>query len=304
VLLLSFGTAETLDDVPDYLARVRGGHVPSPELIAEFQRRFARVGGSPLNAITRAQAAALQEALNAGQGPERYRVTIGMRHAPPFVADGVAELIAGGARRVVGIIMSPQYSPIIMGGYLRAIEEARASLPAAVEITVADAWCDVPEFQEALASRVRDAIVRVPENEQPTLPVFCTAHSLPRAVAEREPGYLQQLQETATAVMDRAGVSSQQWQFAYQSAGHTPEPWLTPDVKDLLPGLRDAGHRAALVVPVQFLADHLEVLYDIDVAAREEAAALGIDLRRTESLNTSPTFIAALAQVVRRELAG
>jgi ferrochelatase len=302
VLLLSFGTAETLDDVPAYLTQVRRGHPPSPELVAELQRRFARVGGSPLNSITRAQAAALQDRLNRDGGPTRYVATIGMRHAPPFVADGLSELVTAGARRIVCIIMSPQYSPLILGGYLRAVDEAHRDLPSDVEITVSGAWYEIPEFQNALAERVRAAVAQVPAEERTHLPVFCTAHSLPRSVAEQEPEYLEQLRDTARAVMERAGLTRDQWQFAYQSAGHTPEPWLTPDVKELLPELRSAGHRTALVVPVQFLADHLEVLYDIDVAARDEAAALGIDLRRTESLNTSPTFIEALVRVTQREL--
>ena len=303
VLLLSFGTAETPDDVPAYLTRVRGGREPGADLVAEFQRRFARVGGSPLNRITRAQAAALQDRLNAENGPSRYVVRIGMRHAPPLVADGLAELVDAGARRIACIIMSPQYSPLIMNGYLRAVEEARRDLHPDAEVTVAGAWHLMPEFQDALAERVRSAIAQVPADEREGLPVFCTAHSLPQSVAEREPVYLQQLRDTARGVMERAGLSEAQWSFAYQSAGHTPEPWLTPDVKDLLPALRNAGHRTALVVPVQFLADHLEVLYDIDVAAREEAAALGIDLRRTESLNTSPMFIEALVRVTQREVA-
>ncbi|HEV2895430.1 MAG TPA: ferrochelatase, partial [Actinomycetota bacterium] len=131
----------------------------------------------------------------------------------------------------------------------------------------------------------------------PAVPVVFTAHSLPRAVVDRDPGYLDQIAETVDAVAERTGLDRGRWQFAYQSAGHSPEEWLKPDLKDLLPGLRDAGHEAVLVVPVQFLADHLEILYDIDVAAREEAEEAGLAFHRIELMNTSPSFIRALADV-------
>jgi protoporphyrin/coproporphyrin ferrochelatase len=304
VLLMTFGTAETLDDVPAYLSSVRGGRPVPEDLVAEMRRRFALVGGSPLTRITREQAAALEDALD-GSGPDSeanvyYRVAVGMRHAPPFIADGLAELARAGAERVIGLVMSPQFSPIIMGGYLRALEAAKSSHPE-IEVTTVGAWHDEPAFVDALAERTREALARLDPAEQPTVQVFFTAHSLPRSVADGEPGYIEQLHETAQLVAQKLGLAPDQWRWAYQSAGHTPEPWLTPDVKDLLPELAAQGHRRVLVVPVQFLADHLEVLYDIDVAAREEAASAGVALDRVESLNTMPVFIEALANVVRRE---
>jgi len=300
VLLMSFGTAAGLDDVPRYLGSVRGGATPPDDLVVEFRRRFERVGGSPLTAITRAQAAALETLLNAEQPrAERYRVRVGMRHAPPFIAESLAAL--GDARRVVAIIMSPQYSPAVMAGYLRAVDDARGSLRNRSEVSVAGPWCGVDLFLDALAERVQEGLDRLPPDERVATPVVFTAHSLPRRVAEAEPGYVQQLKDTASAVAARSGLSSDRWTFAYQSAGHTRDEWLTPDVKDLLPHFRSRGHTRALVAPVQFLADHLEVLYDIDVAAREEAASLGIKLERIEMLNTHPGLIRALAEVVRLE---
>ncbi|MPZ13453.1 MAG: ferrochelatase [Chloroflexi bacterium] len=302
VVLMSFGTAATLDDVPTYLASVRGGR-PAPDgLVAEFRRRFARVGGSPLIRITLEQATALETLLNAeSRHGSRFRVTAGMRHAPPFIRDSLLGLAMEGIRQIIGIILSPQYSPIIMGGYLRAVEEARSILPADVRLVVAGPWHDVPAFPDALAERVVDAMARLPNHERDRLPVLFTAHSIPRSVAEGEPSYIQQLHDTACAVADRLGLPPDRWQLAYQSAGHTTELWLSPDVKDVLPALRTAGHRTALVAPIQFVSDHLEVLYDIDVAAREEAESCGVTLVRTESLNTMPAFVRALADVVRRE---
>jgi ferrochelatase len=301
VLLMSFGTASSVEDVPRYLTKVRGGTPPAAPLIEEFQRRFALVGGSPLIRICREQAAALEAMLNADAlaGP-RHRVTIGMRHSDPTIADGLSGLVAAGARRVVGIVLSPQYSPVVLAGYLRDFDEARAALPDDVETVIAGAWHDEPAFVDALATLVREALARLGDPDD--VPIIFTAHSLPQSMAERDPGYLLQLRDTARAVAQRGGIAPERWSFAYQSAGHTREPWLQPDLVDVLPGLRDAGHRRVLVAPVQFVADHLEVLYDVDVAAREQAEAMGIHLARTASPNAMPGFIAALAAVVKREL--
>src|SRR5206468_7938951 len=144
-----------------------------------------------------------------------------------------------------------------------------------------------------------EALDRLPPDVRQRVPVLLTSHSLPKRVVDREPEYLDQLRETVDAIVERVGLAADRWQFAYQSAGHTPEEWLKPDMKDLMPGLRAAGHRRVLMVPVQFLADHLEILYDIDVAARQEAEAAGLEFHRIESLNCSPLFIEALAEIAR-----
>ncbi len=199
------------------------------------------------------------------------------------------------------MILSPQYSPYIMGGYHRAVDAALETLPG-VDVRVSTAWHLHPLFLDALARRVQEALDRFPAGERERVPVILTAHSLPRPVVDREPNYVEQLQETVRAVVDRCALAPRRWQFAYQSAGHTPEEWLKPDLKDVLPGLRAAGHRDVLVVPVQFLADHLEILYDIDVAAGQEAQEAGLRLHRIESLNTMPLFVDCLAAVARQTL--
>ncbi|HET7768057.1 MAG TPA: ferrochelatase [Chloroflexota bacterium] len=303
VLLMTFGSPATLDDLPAYLSSVRGGRPVGEDVLAEFRRRYVIIGGSPLLRITQAQAAAVEGRLNEEAcAGERYVVGVGMRHAPPLIADALAGLAAQGVKRVAALTMSPQYSPIIMGGYHRAVDAARDRVPG-VEVSVAGAWHQHDGFLDALAERVREALGRLPEEVRDTAPVILTAHSLPKAVVDREPQYLEQLQETVRAIVERVGLADGRWQFAYQSAGHTPEEWLTPDFKDLLPGLAAQGHKHVLFVPTQFLADHLEILYDIDVAAREQAEAHGIAFHRIESLNVSPTFIDALADVARDELA-
>ena len=305
VVLMSFGSAATLDDIPAYLASVRGGRPAPDDLVAEFKSRYKAIGGSPLTRITREQAAALEALLNA-EAPEgaRYRVVVGMRHAAPFVADAFTQLATEGVNRVLAIIMAPQHSPIIMGGYHTAVEEARPLLGPGAPVRVAGAWHDLPAFLDALATRVREALDRLPPRRRDRVCVLFTAHSMPKRVVDREPQYIEMLRETAKAVAQRSGLADERRHFAYQSAAHTPEEWLKPDIADLFPALREAGHRDVLVAPVQFLADHLELLYDIDIAARAQAQEAGLCLHRTESFNVMPAFIRALADVVHRELEG
>jgi protoporphyrin/coproporphyrin ferrochelatase len=299
VLLMTFGSAQTAEEVPGYLRSVRGGGDPDPAVVAEFQRRYEIVGWSPLVRITLEQGDALQRELDRAHGPGRFAVAVGMLHSDPRIDEALRSLARAGAARLIGIVLSPQYSPIIMGGYDRALAAAaRRELPG-VEVRVAGPWHTAPSFVDELAGRVGQALERFAEPDR--VPIIFTAHSLPRPVVDRDRGYIDQLVETIDLVAGRAGLVPERWRFAYQSAGHTPEEWLKPDLKDLLPGLRDAGHEDVLVVPVQFLADHLEILYDIDVAAREEAEEAGLRFHRIDLPNTSPVFIRALAEVVERE---
>jgi ferrochelatase len=293
IVLITSGWAATAVVVRAYRRRVRGGGDADPELVAEFQRRYRLIGWSPLIRITLEQGAELQRLLDATRGPGRYRVEVGMLHSEPRIDEAMARLAVAGVRRLVGIVLSPQWSPVIMGGYRRALDAAAWRLGPDAEVVLAGSWHRTPAFLDALSEKVTQALDRL----GPEVPVLFTAHSLPRAVVDRDPGYLDQIAETIDGVVERTGLDRSRWQFAYQSAGHSPEEWLKPDLKDLLPGLRADGHQAVLVVPVQFLADHLEILYDIDIAAREEAEEAGLAFHRIELMNTSPSFIRALADV-------
>lgn len=294
VLLMTYGSPASLErsDVAAYLGRVRGGREPAADLVTEFTRRYRVIGGSPLIEITRRQASKLEALL-------AWPVEIGMRFSAPSIEDGLRALAGRGVETVVAIILSPQYSPLLMGGYQRRIDEARDALgPSAPDVVVAGAWHDEPAFVEALAGRIRRGLAAL--GDQGGVPVLLTAHSLPRRVADQEPGYLDQLRETAALVAAAAGLAEHQWRFCWQSAGHEPGEWMTPDFADLMPVLATEGARAVLVAPVQFLADHLEVLYDIDIGAREQAEQVGLAFARIESLNEDPGLISALAAVARR----
>jgi ferrochelatase len=295
---MTYGSPASLehDDVREYLARVRRGREPDPELVDEFTRRYRVIGGSPLVEITRAQAAALNGALG-------WPVEIGMRFSEPSIAAGLSALAEAGITKAAAIVLSPQFSPLLMGGYASAIEEARAiSGDGTPDVHVAGAWHQEPAFVAALAAQVAAALaVRSPEDRH-AVRILMTAHSLPRRVAEREPGYLAQLRATAEAVAAAAGLAEGAWTFCWQSAGHEPGKWMKPDFADLMPEIAASGGRSVLVVPVQFLADHLEILYDIEVGAREQAELCGLEFMRIESLNTKPGLIEALAAVARRTL--
>jgi ferrochelatase len=288
VLLMAHGTPSSLDEMPEYLRLVRGGRPASPELIAEMCHNYGRIGGrSPLTDITRAQAAALRERLGPGAV-----VGVGMRNWHPFIKDALDELVQQGAERVIGIPMAPQFSALSVQKYIDAARAALAAMePAPVFEPVRSFFCH-PLLIEAFADRLRAAAPASDER------VVFTAHSLPARVIEAGDGYADEVRGTAAAVAARTGLAA--FDIAYQSAGRTPEPWIGPSLDDLIEERARAGTRRLLVVPIGFVCDHTEILFDIDVQATATAEKVGATLRRTESLNTSTPFIGMLEDLVRQ----
>lgn len=302
VILMTYGSPKTLAEVPQYLKNVYGGKDASPDNIKEFQRRYELIGGSPLIKITQEQAAALEEELNKQNTGSTFTVAAGMRFSHPFIEEVILEN-AEDADAIIGIIMSPQYSPIIMSGYARELEAAVSKLAKKpLFFKMATDWHTQPFFLQALAERVQQALDTFPPEVQKHVPVLFSAHSMPKRVIEREPNYIDDLKDTAARVAKIVGLPKKRWLFCYQSAGHTPEEWLKPDFADIMPELKAKGETHVLIAPVQFLADHLEILYDVNIGAREQAEENGIQFARTESLNTSPLFIKALAEIVKKIL--
>jgi protoporphyrin/coproporphyrin ferrochelatase len=279
VVLMAYGSPSSAEEVRPYLEDVRGGRPVSDEAVAELAERYRRIGGrSPLDEATEAQRAALERELG-------LPVFVGMKHWRPRIAEAVEAALAGGATRVVGLVLAPHYSRMSVGEYRERLEGA---LGGRAELVLVESWHDDPAFVAVLAERLRGTDAWV---------VF-TAHSLPeRILADGDP-YREQLLETSRLVAERAGL--ERWSFAFQSASATGEPWLGPDVLDELERLAADGVRKVLVAPVGFVSDHLEILWDLDVEAREKADELGLDLARIESLNDDPAFIRALAGIVRR----
>jgi len=287
VLLMAHGTPSSLDEMPEYLKLVRGGRPPSPELVEEMRRNYAAIGGrSPLTDLTMAQADALRARLGAD-----VPVAVGMRNWRPFIKDALEDLVRQGATRIVGVPMAPQFSTLSVQKY---VDAARAALPAGVQFDAVTSYHAHPRLLEAFAGRVRAASVREDET------VVFTAHSLPVRVIEGGDVYANEVAATARGVADLAGIG--RFETAYQSAGRTPEPWIGPDLSELIAARAAAGARRFLIVPVGFVCDHTEILFDVDVQAAGAAREAGATLRRTESLNTSPAFIDALEEIVRARL--
>jgi ferrochelatase len=279
VVLMAYGSPSSAEDVRLYLEDVRGGRPVSDEAVAELAERYRRIGGrSPLDDVTEAQRAALEREL-------ALPVFVGMKHWRPRIAEAVDAALAGGATRVVGLVLAPHYSRMSVGEYRERLEAAVAGR---AELVLIESWHDDPAFVDMLAERVRGTDAWV---------VF-TAHSLPeRILADGDP-YREQLLETSRLVAERAVL--ERWSFAFQSASPTGEPWLGPDVLDELERLYADGVRKVLLAPVGFVSDHLEILWDLDVEAREKAEELGLELSRIESLNDDPAFIRALAGLVEK----
>ncbi len=300
VLLMAYGTPRTLDEVEPYFTDIRGGPAPSPEAVEELTDRYRRIGGpSPLLEITRSQAASLERALNASQGGN-FKAYVGMKHWHPYIREAVEQIAADGIDVVVGLALAPHYAKMSIGGYEDRILAARSSVGARFDLRMVASWYDEPRFVGLIASYIRDAVADWDVTDGSTR-VFFTAHSLPeRIIAEGDP-YRDQLHESARLVTASAGITD--WEFAFQSASAHGEPWLGPDILERLDRFSADGGKRALVVPIGFVADHLEILFDLDVEAVETAAELGLDLRRTRLPNADPRLADALAQVVRRALA-
>jgi len=284
---MAHGTPSSIDEMPEYLRLVRGGRPASDELIAEMRHNYEAIGGrSPLTDLTNAQA----DALRARLGPE-VPVAVGMRNWQPFIKDAAAGLVAGGVTRVIGIPLAPQFSTLSVQKYNDA---ARAALPDVVQFDAVRSFHAHRLLLDAFAERVRAA------QPMPRELVVFTAHSLPVRIIESGDRYADEVAETARGVAERAGVAS--YALAYQSAGRTPEPWIGPGLNALIDERSGQGTRKFLVVPIGFVCDHTEILFDIDVQAAQVAREFATVLRRTESLNTSPLFISLLEDLVRRML--
>jgi ferrochelatase len=280
VILMAYGSPERVADVPAYYSDIRGGRPIAQEHLDDLVARYRSLGiedSNPLNAITEATRAALQEELG-------LPVHTGMKHWTPRIADAVDTALAGGAQRLVGLVLAPHYSRLSIAGYRKLLEDAVGDR---ADVVFVDSWHDDQGFISFLADRVRDTDAHV---------VF-TAHSLPARILDEGDPYKDQLLETARLVADTAGI--EEWSFSFQSESPTGEPWLGPDILDHLTELSARGVENVLICPVGFVSDHLEIRWDIDTEAKDKARELGLHLERIEMPNDDPRFVRALADIVR-----
>jgi len=310
VLVMAYGTASGPDDIERYYTDIRGGRAPSREHLEELKQRYAAIGNRfPLLDITRRQAEGLERALNNDDG--RFRTYLGMKHSAPFISEAVETMRSDGIERAIGVVMAPHWSAMSVETYVERVRAAAGDGPPAFAFV--RSYHDHPEFIEFLAGRVARALAQLGPAEREGVAAIFSAHSLPVRtvengalrcktcmVCEASCRYRDGLQETADLVAKELDLAEHT--IAWQSAGRTADPWLGPPIEEVIVDLAEGGHPAVVVCSAGFVANHLEILYDLDVEARKIAEQAGIRLVRTEMPNDDPQFVAMLAAVVREHL--
>jgi ferrochelatase len=292
---MAYGGPASLDEIPGYLADIRHGRPTPRAVLDEITESYRAIGGSsPLLEVTRRQVDALVEALG-----EDYRCYLGMRHWAPWIEEVVGEMVEDGIERAVSIVLAPHFSALSVARYQQKVADGLELYRGRIDVEHVASYHDAPGLVEAFASRVEDGLARWPDDERDRVHVVFSAHSLPERVLLSGDPYGEQCLETARLVAERAGVPDDRWSWAYQSAGRTPEPWAGPDLGERLADLAGRGVRDVVSVPVGFVSDHVELLFDIDVRAAGVARDLGMRLERPPALNDDPVFIATLAGLVR-----
>jgi ferrochelatase len=291
---MAYGSPNSLDEVGDYLAQVRGGRGSSPDEIEHLELRYQRVGGrTPLLQITKSQADALEKKLfSEGLAPQ---VNFGMKHWHPFIEDTVEKISTDNPSVLVGLALAPHYSKLSIGGYEESVRRGLSRKNSNLQFVMVNSWHTQPSLIKALATRVSDGLRKMKSSEATS--VVFTAHSLPLSAVSADDPYQTQLLQTSKLVVKGTNVTD--WSLAFQSASGPTSTWLGPSLKEKISELSKKGIKQVLVCPVGFVSDHLEILYDLDVEARDYANSRGIAFARTSSLNDDPTFIEALAAVVR-----
>ena len=301
VLLMAHGGPDSLNDVEPILRHIMKERVPSPEVIAQIKERYRLIGGkSPLLEIARQQANGLEAELNRRSPRFKFKVYLGMRHWTPFIKETVKEIVDDMPQHLIAVSLAPQYSKMSVGAYIQTLKTALSDAGSDLPVTAVESWHDQPLLLDAFAKKVKEALAAYPEEVRAAVPLLFTAHSLPERILSEGDPYPKELEGTVAGIAKRLGLAS--YRFAYQSRGMSPGKWLGPEVDEVLNEMAARNERRLLVVPVGFVCDHVEILYDIDILYKQTAASKGIELRRTESLNASPLFIQSLAAVVHAHL--
>lgn len=292
VLLLAHGSPDSADEVPEFMKHITAGRTLPAAVIEEVRHRYALIGKSPLTEISMAQAEALRQAVN-------MPVYLGMRNWRPFIADAARQLATERIEHVIALCLAPQNSSTSTGLYQQALLAEIAELQPRIAVDFISSWHDHPLLARAFAEKL-EIVWRQASNELGSpAPVIFTAHSVPMSSIQAGDPYERQAKETAEIVAGSiAGLSPDLRRFAFQSQGMSGGPWLGPTVESVVLELKRHGHAGVVIAPVGFVCDHVEIFYDIDIAFRQFAQEQGMKLWRPESLNTSPTFIAAMANLV------
>lgn len=295
---MAYGGPNSLDDLPGYLADIRVGRPTTRSVLDEITHNYAAIGGrSPLPTLTQRQIDGTMAHLNAGSA--RFRAYLGMRHWAPWIEETVGQMITDGVEQAVALVLAPHFSTLSIAKYQKKVQAGLELYRGHINFAYVDAYYDAPGLIEPLAERVRQGLARWPESERDRVHVVLSAHSLPVRILKTGDPYDAQLRETARLVAEKAGLRADRWSWSYQSAGRSPEPWLGPQLQDHLADLAARGVRDVVSVPVGFVCDHVEILYDIDIQAQEVAAGLGMRLVRPPALNDDSVFVRQIADLVR-----
>lgn len=296
---MAYGGPASIAELPGYLADIRDGRTTTPAVLKEITRNYEAIGGrSPIAELTQLQAQGIARILNPTDAEPKFRIYVGMRHWAPWIEETIAQMSSDGITRAVSMVLAPHYSGMSIAKYQTRIADGLSMYRTAIDFAHVDSYHTAPGLIDALSDRVRVGIERWPEGERNSVHVVFSAHSLPERIIRAGDPYDAQVHETARLVADRAGLPTERWSWSYQSAGRSPEPWLGPTYPDHLAALAVRGVQNVVSVPVGFVSDHVEILYDIDIDAQRVASMLGMHLERPPSLNDDPRFIQQLATVI------
>jgi ferrochelatase len=292
---MAYGGPNSLEEIPGYLADIRSGRVTSTEVLEEISSNYRQIGGkSPLLEMTRAQVIAVQQQLG-----EQFRCYLGMRHWSPWIEETVRDMLTDGISHAISLVLAPHYSKMSVAKYQAKIADGLDMYRGHIEFEHIASYHDAPDYIKALTNRVRDGLERWPASERDAVHVVFSAHSLPTRILKMGDPYDEQLRETARLVAEQAGLRDDQWSWSYQSAGRSPEPWLGPQLEEHIPDLAAQGVGNIISIPVGFVSDHVEILFDIDIEAQQAAQEHGVRLERPPALNNDPLFIGQLASLIR-----
>jgi protoporphyrin/coproporphyrin ferrochelatase len=296
VLLMAYGGPNSLDEIPGYLADIRSGRPTTPAVLEEITNNYRQIGGkSPLLEFTQQQV----EAVAAKLDPRYFKCYLGMRHWSPWIEEVIGQMIADGITHAVSLVLAPHYSKLSVAKYQEKIADGLAMYRGQIEFAHINNYHDAPKYIQALANRVEAGLSRWPAAERTNIHVIFSAHSLPSRILNMGDPYDRQLRETAQLVAARAGLAADQWSWSYQSAGRSPEPWLGPQLEEYIPELAARGIKNLISIPVGFVSDHVEILFDIDIEAQAAAQEHGMRLERPPALNDDPLFIDTLVEVIQ-----
>ncbi len=296
ILVMAYGGPNALDEIPGYLADIRSGRPTTPDVLEEITSNYRQIGGkSPLLDLTRQQ----MEAIKGHFDSEKYRFYLGMRHWAPWIEDTIRQMLEDGIEQAISIVMAPHFSKLSIAKYQARIADGLRMYRGRIEFAHVENYHTAPGYIRALANRVEAGLAGWPEQERENVHIIFSAHSLPERILKMGDPYDAQLRETARLVAGLAKLPETRWSWSYQSAGRSPEPWLGPQIEDHLVDLAMQGIRDVVSIPVGFVCDHVEILYDIDIHAQQVAGEHGIRLERPPALNTDSLFIEAVVGVIR-----